>query len=62
MLPCGHTYCDPCIQDIFKLDAKGRGVLKCPSCQVDHSFLNRIELSKLIKNFTLISLIDNRKS
>lgn len=33
VLPCGQTYCQPCIQDILVND---ENLLKCPSCKSSH--------------------------
>ena len=47
---------------MFKLDAKGKGVVQCPICQIDHPFLNRGELDKIAKNFALISDVGQLKT
>ena len=36
--------------------------LQCPSCLTTHQFNRAEDLMKLIKNFTLLSLVENAKS
>jgi hypothetical protein len=63
MLNCGHSFCETCLEGIFKRDQKVTpGLLVCPVCLIEHSIPNGQEgLSKLVKNFTLLSLIETAK-
>ena len=38
VLPCGHSFCDPCIRKILEIDPLGRGGVKCPTCQTVHMY------------------------
>eukprot|EP00347_Sterkiella_histriomuscorum_P005030 403358170 len=55
MLNCGHSYCENCIKLMFKPANKS---LQCPSCLFNHPFEKLEDLSKLIKNYTLISILE----
>ena len=63
MLNCGHSFCDNCLELLFKSAQQVTpGRLTCPTCLVEHSFPNGAsDLQKLIKNFTLLSLIEAAK-
>lgn len=57
MLNCGHSFCDGCLNLLYKPSEKS---MTCPSCQVSHKFEIREDLMKLIKNYTLISLVSTK--
>jgi len=56
-LPCGHSFCTTCLEDLF--NSKKIGVL-CPICNVQHK-MTLSELQSLPKNFSLLALISDRK-
>lgn len=60
MLSCGHSFCETCLNDIFKTRANSRGMaeIPCPNCSMVHRFKDQGELLKLTKNFALISLAE----
>ena len=59
MLNCGHSYCEHCLALLYKPSTKN---LTCPACLETHSINSFEDLSKLIKNYTLISLVEAAKS
>ena len=63
MLNCGHSYCEKCLELLLnKCSEVTPNVLICPSCQATHNFPNgALDLKKLIKNFTLLSLVETAK-
>jgi len=64
MLPCGHSLCNKCLSALFVpfvLPQKG-GSVQCPTCMESHTFKSASALEKLIKNFTLLSLVESRKN
>jgi uncharacterized protein YbaR (Trm112 family) len=52
ILPCGHTFCQVCL-----LDLRTSNILTCPTCRKFFS----PEVKSLIKNFTILDYIYNRK-
>lgn len=53
ILPCGHTFCQICL-----LDLRTSNILTCPTCR---KFFTP-EVKQLIKNFTILDYIYNKKS
>ncbi|KAG7169278.1 E3 ubiquitin-protein ligase TRIM13-like 1, partial [Homarus americanus] len=47
ILPCGHTFCSPCLADMIK-----NALFLCPSCRADHSALATTDVTELPINFT----------
>ena len=59
MLPCGHSFCETCLGGLYKLSGEGiSGIMTCPSCQKEHNFNSKEDLSNLVKNFALIQMSD----
>ncbi|KAK3099304.1 hypothetical protein FSP39_002383 [Pinctada imbricata] len=71
-LPCNHTFCLPCLKQVFDhnqqnsrtrrqvstwLDETLEGVLKCPECRVE-IFLSRSEISALPSDHRVIQMMD----
>ncbi len=52
LLPCQHTFCQPCLQ---LLDKNQR--INCPQCRIDH-ITPQGGAKQLPNNFTMLSLID----
>ena len=52
LLPCQHTFCQPCLQ---LLDKNQR--INCPQCRIDH-ISPQGGAKRLPNNFTMLSLID----
>jgi len=54
-LPCGHTYCEPCLNQIYQIKKK----LECPVCrlEVDAS----IKANNLSKNFVAIEVSNKHR-
>ena len=63
MLNCGHSFCEGCLELLFKAGLIATpGALTCPSCLVVHPFPSGLpDLKKLIKNFTLLSIVEAAK-
>ncbi len=59
MLNCGHSFCEQCLKKMYREKVN---VLECPSCLTSHKFSSVEDLTKLIKNFTLLSLVETAKS
>ncbi|CDW88639.1 ubiquitin carboxyl-terminal hydrolase [Stylonychia lemnae] len=57
MLHCGHSYCQGCLLNLFRVT---HGDIQCPYCQEKHNFQSVEEIKTLIKNYTLLSLVDQR--
>lgn len=55
MLNCGHSYCENCLKLMYKPANKQ---LQCPSCLQNHPFDKIEDLQKLIKNYTLLSIVE----
>jgi hypothetical protein len=55
-LPCGHTYCLKCLQDILKAAASQTTKLPCPTCRTEFPVGSQ-NLQDLPKNFTVADLI-----
>ena len=53
VLPCQHTFCKPCINIMYKPEAKS---LDCPICRARHALPNGAEA--LTANFTIKRLIE----
>ena len=59
MLPCGHSFCEECLDGVYKQSGEGiSGVLTCPSCNQEHKFNSKDDLRKLVKNFALLQMSD----
>ena len=58
MLTCGHSFCEKCIKLLYKPSTK---MLTCPTCMLPHPFKSLDELSKLVKNYALLSLVESSK-
>eukprot|EP00826_Nyctotherus_ovalis_P058861 TRINITY_DN8131_c0_g3_i1.p2 TRINITY_DN8131_c0_g3~~TRINITY_DN8131_c0_g3_i1.p2 ORF type:complete len:179 (-),score=41.41 TRINITY_DN8131_c0_g3_i1:567-1103(-) len=56
-LPCGHSLCTVCLEDLFNCNKVG---VLCPVCNAQHKFALS-ELRALPKNFSLLALISDRK-
>lgn len=56
MLFCGHSFCENCIEDMFKEDSLS---LQCPICMVTHKFENKEAVKNIVKNFTVLSLLSS---
>jgi hypothetical protein len=58
IFPCGHTFCQECINTMFRLaQTKKKGVnnqstIVCPICRVEHKSLKAVE--EIPKNYALI--------
>jgi len=54
-LPCGHTYCEPCLVQIYQIKKK----LECPVCrlEVDPS----IKANNLSKNYVAIEVSNKHR-
>lgn len=59
MLGCGHSFCEQCLELMFK---QSDNSLVCPTCLKSHQFKEKEELTKLIKNFALLQLVEARQS
>ena len=58
MLNCGHSFCEKCLKLLYKPANKQ---LQCPSCLSAHDFEKVEDLSKCIKNYTLLQIIEAAK-
>lgn len=58
MLNCGHSYCENCLRLLYKPANKQ---LQCPSCLASHDFEKVEDLSRCIKNYTLLQIIEAAK-
>lgn len=58
MLNCGHSYCEGCLKQLFKPSTKN---LTCPSCLVSHNFNSIDDIYTLIKNYSLLSLVETAR-
>ena len=58
MLSCGHSFCEQCLDGLYKMPGgEGiSGIVTCPSCNKEHKFNSKEELSNLVKNFALIQM------
>ncbi|KAH9519290.1 hypothetical protein Btru_075189 [Bulinus truncatus] len=67
-LPCNHTFCLPCLIQIYDHSQPGRGLghlhhdshdgtLKCPSCRVE-IFLNRDKIKDLPNDHRVVQMMD----
>ncbi|MBN3298239.1 TRI25 ligase, partial [Amia calva] len=52
-LPCGHSFCAPCIAEVIRKEHCGRRPHTCPECRTEHS-----GPSALQSNFKLCSIAD----
>jgi hypothetical protein len=58
MLPCGHTFCLKCLQDIVKAVASKPNKIPCPQFRAEFQVSNQ-NLQDLPKNFTVAQLISS---
>jgi hypothetical protein len=58
MLPCGHTFCLKCLQDIVKAAASKSDKIPCPTCRAEFQVGSQ-NLQDLPKNFTVAQLISS---
>ncbi|XP_063876630.1 uncharacterized protein LOC135109276 [Scylla paramamosain] len=49
VLPCGHTFCRPCLTDIKK-----SGRFHCPTCRAGH---NNLQVEALTVNYSLLNIL-----
>jgi hypothetical protein len=57
ILPCGHTFCLKCLQDIVRAAASETDkTLSCPTCRAAFQVSSQ-NLQELPKNFTVVQLI-----
>jgi hypothetical protein len=56
ILPCGHTFCLKCLQDIEKAAAGKSNNIPCPQCRAEFQASSQ-NLQDLPKNFTVAQLI-----
>ena len=49
ILPCGHTFCESCLNDMVRTNKK-KGKINCPSCRVEVA-VPKGDASRLPKNF-----------
>jgi hypothetical protein len=56
MLPCGHTFCLKCLQDIEKAVASKSNKLSCPQCRSEFQTSSQ-NLQDLPKNFIVAQLV-----
>ncbi|PAA55712.1 hypothetical protein BOX15_Mlig013335g1 [Macrostomum lignano] len=57
-LPCLHTYCLACLQQMLLSDGTKSGSLRCPSCRVLHP---ACQPARLPKNFHLLHFMSQRR-
>ena len=64
MIPCGHSLCNKCLTALFVpfVSPQKGGSVQCPTCMESHTLKSASALEKLIKNFTLLSLVESRKN
>lgn len=58
ILPCLHTFCCQCIENLLRNRPLKDKLLKCPTCQLDTGLENRKAVRKLPANSLLVSLLD----
>mmetsp|Transcript_15156 Transcript_15156/g.19184 ORF Transcript_15156/g.19184 Transcript_15156/m.19184 type:complete len:89 (-) Transcript_15156:930-1196(-) len=59
-LPCGHTFCEKCLQAVRKGAPTWK--IACPSCRIEHVVKGDDGISKLIKNFAILQYAEEFKS
>lgn len=52
-LPCGHSYCEPDLKQLW--DKEPQGIITCPTCCQDHKFPQVDDIYKLVKNWAVIA-------
>mmetsp|Transcript_45516 Transcript_45516/g.61767 ORF Transcript_45516/g.61767 Transcript_45516/m.61767 type:complete len:127 (+) Transcript_45516:30-410(+) len=55
MLNCGHSFCELCLEGLFKPSQKS---ISCATCLQNHELESKEAIGQLVKNFTLISLVE----
>jgi DNA-directed RNA polymerase subunit RPC12/RpoP len=59
MLNCGHSYCTLCVKGLYSESSQS---ISCPYCCQKMIFKGKAEVESLVKNFTLISLVQKQTS
>ena len=67
ILPCGHTICLQCLNDMFFSAKKKQVKFLCPNCKYDlgNKIIQQSDLNNLLSNDTLISIVqklENRRN
>ena len=59
LLPCHHTYCRLCIDDLLKFHENGEATVKCPKNCNGETTIGHQETSKILPiNFSLSNILD----
>eukprot|EP00029_Vermamoeba_vermiformis_P014190 TRINITY_DN9314_c0_g1_i1.p1 TRINITY_DN9314_c0_g1~~TRINITY_DN9314_c0_g1_i1.p1 ORF type:complete len:587 (-),score=94.39 TRINITY_DN9314_c0_g1_i1:13-1773(-) len=59
-LPCGHTYCTMCLQDVYRKSTNSNWLV-CPLCREKH-LIEVMGILSFPKNFHIASIVDKVKS
>jgi hypothetical protein len=59
-LPCGHTYCTMCLQDVYR-KSNSSNWLVCPLCREKH-LIEGMGILSFPKNFHIANIVDKVKS
>lgn len=55
-IPCGHSFCSRCLDDIFKRKKTG---IQCPVCLLFHE-MTLTQVQAMPKNFAILGLLSNK--
>ena len=59
-LPCGHSYCEDDLRQLWKPTEgeASKGKITCPTCCMDHFFASKEDILKLVKNWAVITMAE----
>lgn len=57
-LPCRHSFCSECLEGLVQFTDDNRTIIKCPICKKPNNFAQKVTISKLKTELTLVQMLD----